>query len=201
MASGGAGKPNMGHRRGLYSQGSGGRFSSTPTRATRSATSTTFEGETKELSGYFFDCGEPQHAETYTKTMDKIIGFIQRTYNEGQHVANAIKNEKDLPVEKTTEVGQNADQVDKDIYNLELKEYVKSRRQYKKNLQAAYALIMGQCTPQLKNNIEALQDFKVFDRTADVFGLIKGMKGLVFNFHSQKVLSNALALGTANFYS
>ena len=59
---------------------------------------------------------------------------------------------------------------------------------------------MGQCTPNMHANLEALGTFIEMEATADLLELLKGVKSLVFNFEQTKSLPDALVGATDNLY-
>jgi hypothetical protein len=96
-----------------------------------------------------------------------------------------------------------ADETDKTlnkIWDKEIDEYVKRKTQLADNMQTVYSLVWGQCTDVMRQKVEALSVYKTLTTNGDGLMLLKAIKGLVYNFQSQKYLSHALHESKRRFY-
>ena len=88
------------------------------------------------------------------------------------------------------------DAMDVAILNTEIKNYVSRKVTYETSLGQAYGLVWGQCTPNMRANLEALTSFNDMKAKEDLLELLKNIKSLVFNFDQNKSLPDALISAT-----
>ena len=76
---------------------------------------------------------------------------------------------------KLTELstGEAKREINVQIYNQEVKEYVKNKGILKRNIQKTYGLIWGQCSEALKELVRHLEDYKDKSREFDVILLLE----------------------------
>ena len=61
-----------------------------------------------------------------------------------------------------------------------LKEYNKKQTTLDTNIERAYSLVWGQCTPAMQAQIKTQSDFQTIRDNFDVFALLKAIKGHTF---------------------
>ena len=66
-----------------------------------------------------------------------------------------------------------ADEMEKELYKLSLREYVEQSRILKQDIKKMYAVILGQCTDAMLNKLKALEDYKKFNDEADSARLLQ----------------------------
>jgi hypothetical protein len=88
----------------------------------------------------------------------------------------------------------------KRIWEKRVDEYVKRDVRLTENCKKLYSLILRQCTEYMKSKLESLLDYDVFNDTVDVVALIKAIKGLTYQFESQRYHSQALHKAIRRFY-
>ena len=69
-------------------------------------------------------------------------------------------------------MGEDATDVDKDIFKVEVSEYVKIRNRLQDNIQKSYTLIIGQCTELTRMQLEGIPDWGATDDISDVTKLL-----------------------------
>ena len=194
-------KPNAWQRKPAI--GGGGNAAATKTTTTESV------GRCDELRGHMFDCGQPKHADMYNTTVEEIINHVRVSFGEGDLVARAISSGKKVVIRKpikpekiTLDDGTEleVDETDLEIWRAEIKDYVRTKRNYDSALQKTYGLVIGQCTQNLKANLESIDDYADIGAEADVLRLLAAIKSLVFNFESTKCLADALVGSLRAFY-
>ena len=146
-----------------------------------------FGGSCAELKGFTLDCGQPHHAESYSKAMEAIINHVRVNFKEGVFLARTITQKKLVPIPKPVMVlgddgAASTDPVDSAIFQQEIKSYVSRNCTYGTSLGQGYGLVWGQCTPNMKANLEAMATFTSMQSKEDLLELLKSVKSLVFNF-------------------
>jgi hypothetical protein len=61
-------------------------------------------------------------------------------------------------------------------------EFIKREKKLKENYQAAYSLVLGQCTEYMRAKLEAVAGYNNMDSSSDLIELIKMIKGLSYQF-------------------
>ena len=83
-------------------------------------------------------------------------------------------------------MGEDATDVDKDIFKVEVSEYVKIRNRLQANIQKSYTLIIGQCTELTRMQLEGFPEWEATDDIYNVIKLIKIIKSLAHQTIDQK---------------
>ena len=88
------------------------------------------------------------------------------------------------------------------IWAKQVDEYVKRSTYLNENVtETLYSLVWGQCTDIMRQNNEALLDFNGMSTEGDGLSLLKAIKNMAFNFHSQKYLRHSMYESMKCFYS
>ena len=120
--------------------------------------SSNLKGVCEELKDNVYTVGDARQADRYTKTTEQIVNYIQRTYDEGQDVKDALVALEHVDMEQYQLEHEGDDEnlnpLDRMILQQEVKEYVGQIRKYRDNMNKAYGLILGQCTQGVKNKLE-----------------------------------------------
>ena len=116
-----------------------------------------FEGKCDALKGHIYDVarGSNKHHETFQKTTREIAEYIGREFDEGGEFRTGLVNLR-LPdlIEPVPPDDPNADKVGFEKWKFEFARYRKDSANRKKNEQKAYALILGQCSPAVRDPIK-----------------------------------------------
>ena len=67
-------------------------------------------------------------------------------------------------------------------------------------MQRTYAIVWQQCTQNMRADMQSLPTFERVEEEADLIGVLKGIKRLVFNFEATKRLPDALVCAMNQFY-
>ncbi len=71
-------------------------------------------------------------------------------------------------------------------------EHVRQRFHLAENMKTLYSLVWGLCSDIMRQKLEAHETFAGVLATGDGLGLLKLVKGVAFQFQSQKYLPHAL---------
>ena len=180
----GFGRTNQGNRQG--GRGRGNRnFNYTPRNASN------LKGACEELKDNVYTVGDAKQADQYNKTTESIVNYIQRTYDEGQDVKDALVALEHVDMdqyrpEQEEEDEDNLSYIDKMILQQEVKEYVARTKKYKDNMNKAYGLILGQCTQGVKNKLEARRDWEELESEHDPIQLLQAIKAITQDYQDSK---------------
>jgi hypothetical protein len=159
-----------------------------------------FEGRCAELKGHIYDCSDARQSDIFMKTMKEIAEYVGRTFKKGSDTRLAVEN---LTMPTLTLPVAPADEKDRTlnkVWDKEIDEYVKRKTQLADNMQTVYSLVWGQCTDVMQQKIEALSVYKTLTTNGDGLTVLKAIKGLMYNFQSQKYLPHALHESKRRFY-
>ena len=73
----------------------------------------------------------------------------------------------------------------RDIYQLQLKEYIKEERSLKVSLKSIWAVIWGQCSTSIRTKLEKRKDMKELKKNANVVELIKYIQQACVNYEDK----------------
>jgi len=119
-----------------------------------------FEGREPKLRSHVFDYGDVKKAEAFYRTTEEACQFIRTDFKRGEDVVQTLRAGKEghlssFPTNKPTDPLEEDYGIKMDIYKKQVAVYVDSLALYQDNLKKAYGVILGQCSPNLKNNLQA----------------------------------------------
>jgi hypothetical protein len=79
--------------------------------------------------------------------------------------------------------------------------YVKRKEALEQNLQRIFALVMGQCTENMRSQLLDLSTFDDIDKNLDGLKHLNAIRGIVYQFQSQKYLPHAIHESVRRFYT
>ncbi len=109
--------------------------------------------------------GSAKYAAKYQKTLDTIANHIQRDYKGGPEIAKKAIRDMLVPVINVppyptpANPGDEVDPGAKFIWQQEVQEAMKMIALLVENKKQAYALILGQCSPELVSKIQGLNAY------------------------------------------
>ncbi len=127
------------------------------------------------LESHTFDIGHAKFAAKYQKTVEAIANHIQKDYKGGPEIAKALQD-LSLPVidipNYPTGVGGTVDSGTIYLWQEDVKEAKRKIALLKENKKCAYALIIGQCSPELVSKIQGLDLYAQADTNQDAVQLL-----------------------------
>ncbi len=160
-----------------------------------------FEGKTTDLKGNIYDCIDSRQSEQYTKTTKEISEYVGRTYKYGGDARMAIEKLKLPELVEPVYPGDNSGRSKIHVWEKEIDEFVCQKNYLNENIKTLYSLVWGQCSDIIRTKLESLDTFTGISDRLDSIMLIKEIKGIVFNFQSQKYKPQALQEAVRRFYS
>jgi hypothetical protein len=166
--------------------------------------STKFEGETKELSEYIFDCVDSKQSDRFAKNLKIIAQYVSKTVKSyGNDIRLSTLNLKPITVPEPSEL-----EIDppptflaKALFEGEVKQYLAQRLALAENIKSLYVIVYGQCTDIMKAKLETLPVYEKLVLSGDGIALLKAIKNQTFNYQGHKYTALALHEAVANFYS
>jgi hypothetical protein len=148
-------------------------------RSTRAAGPIKKEFVTKVLGleGHTFDIRNAKYAAKYKKTVDVIANHIQREYKGAANIAKAIKALSlptlQVPGDPKAKAGETAvNPGDTYIWQQDVAAVKKQIIQLEENKKRAYALVIGQCSPDLDSKLQGSTAFVQAEVDQDVVQLL-----------------------------
>ena len=97
-------------------------------------------------------------------------------------------------------ISADAPDVEKEIFKVDVLEYVKRRNRLRVNLESELTLIMGQCTKLTRMQLEVLLTWESVDDISNVIKLLKMAKSLLHQMTSQMYHPLSLYLEKISVY-
>ncbi len=149
------------------------------------------------LESHTFDIGNAKYAAKYKKTVDAIANHIQREYKGGADIAKAIK-ELSLPTlhvlgyPKAKAGATAVDPGDIYLWQQDVTAVKKQIIQLEENKKHAYALVIGQCSPDLDGKLKGSAAFAQAEVNQDVVQLLLVIRGYCCRFDDHQQSTWAL---------
>jgi len=160
-----------------------------------------FDGKCADLKGHIYDCSDVRQSDQYTKTTKEIAEYVGRTFTYGGDARLAVETLK-LPIMTIpVDPPENANRTETRIWEKTVDEHVKQSSKLRENMKTLYSLIWGQCTDIMRQKVEAHETFACVSSTGDGLGLLRLIKGVAFQFQSQKYLPHALHEALKRYYN
>ena len=140
------------------------------------------------MNGHVFECYEEQgDRRQYAKTLEALEGYVKKTCKFPQDIAPLFATEmKEPALKKPDNPATDADETDKAIWNEELKEYVKRRREMQSNFATIHAVVWGQCSEAMRAKIKSHASYVARTDANDCFWLLKQIKSVTLQFDETK---------------
>ena len=163
-------------------------------RAGQSGPKSIFKSNVIGLEEDTFDVGASSDPAKFSKSLKNIENYIQKTYKMPDDIVKAIQQMKrptlDYPYKPAKDkCVDDQGTFDEDIFDMAKftwKEDYKAMRvrkdKYNENESNAWALIYGQCAPELKNKLEGTVDYNTCKNTNDVVSLLSMIRGYCCQF-------------------
>jgi hypothetical protein len=149
------------------------------------------------LEGHTFDIGNAKYAAKYKKTVDAIANHIQREYKGGVDIAKPIKvlslptlQVPGYPKAKAGETAVNPGDVY--IWQQDVATVKNQIVQLKENKKHAYALVIGQCSPDLDSKLQGSTAFVQAEADQDIVQLLLVIQGSCCRFDDHQQSTYAL---------
>lgn len=134
--------------------------------------STKFQGACEELKEHVYDTSPFQaSSELFTKTTTAIGEYVVRKYVGTSEFRNGLPT-MTLPQLNPPTNPTVGDAVALEIWKLDIQEYRKRVLERERNMGKIYSLILGQCAPTIRDQIEASSDWADINSKSDAIRLL-----------------------------
>lgn len=147
-----------------------------------------FKGDTEGMNGNVFQCFEEQtDCRQFAKTWEALGAYVAKSIKQNDDLAPLFEEDMRTPVlDKPEKIADNADEVDKAIWQLELNDFVKRKRAFQSNLAAVKAIIIGQCSEAMQDKLKAIDSFKEKMKHNDCHWLLTKIRSITLQFDERK---------------
>jgi hypothetical protein len=149
------------------------------------------------LEGHTFDIGNTKYVAKYKKTVYAIANYIQREYKGGADIVKAIKalslptlQVPGYPKAKAGETAVNPGDIY--IWQQDVATVKKQIIQLEEDKKHAYALVIGQCSPDLDSKLQGSTAFVQAEADQDVVQLLLVIRGYCCHFNDHQQSTYAL---------
>ena len=160
-----------------------------------------FEGKCMDLKGHIYDCSDVRQSDQYTKTTKEIAEFVGRTYKYGGDARLAVESLKKPEFEMPSDPIDGASKTMERIWEKTVDEFVKRSTHLEENMKTLYSLVWGQCTDIMRQKLDAHESFAEVSSMGDGIRILRLVKGIAFQFQSQKYLPHALHEALKRYYN
>jgi hypothetical protein len=98
----------------------------------------------------------------------------------------SIENLRLIVIPAPADTPAEANRTELKIWGKRVDKFVRRETQLEENMKTAYTLVWGQCSDMMRQRIETYNVYSEISTTGDVIALLKIIKGINFNFQSQK---------------
>mmetsp|Transcript_39032 Transcript_39032/g.58635 ORF Transcript_39032/g.58635 Transcript_39032/m.58635 type:complete len:207 (-) Transcript_39032:729-1349(-) len=162
-----------------------------------------FEGRHDKLKGYIFDNGNRKSIDRFPKSQKEVAEWMGQNCKHGGDIRDALLTLTHFAVPLPEPVNRTV-VTDPDIANeirkTRVQEYVKQENEYKQNCTKAYAIIWGQCSNHMQQQLEAHAGFGNIKRNSNPIDLLIAIRGLTYKFDGEKYLEMSLLQAIWNFH-
>ena len=143
------------------------------------------------MNGHVYQThGESDDRRQWTRTTEELALYINKHMEHAGDMGCVCKTFEKPTIEKPEKppVDENGvmDEVDKEIWKEEIKQYVKRKATVDANMRKIYAVVWGQCSEGMKAKVMSFDDFKTHDDTCDCIWLLKTIRSVSYQFDEQK---------------
>jgi len=179
-------RTNVDNRRGFVKGGGQRRGNRSKFGFGAGAKAVTFKGETSGLNGNVFQLQEEsKDPGQFRRTMDAMERYANKTFDCD---FRKLFDKLEMPtLEKPKQpVGDDVDEVDKQVYHEEVKQYVKEKRNLKQSTRAMFAVVWGQCSPNVVTKLTQMSDIEVWKEEGECSELLKAIQSIIMKYDHQK---------------
>lgn len=153
---------------------------------------TLYVSDTEAIKNDVFDCGKPEHAAIFEKSLKQVADYIRREGDKESVlvlVADGLESFtmptiNVLPMPPRIEDPNNPGVMIEDrgamiMWEGELRHLPTQRNYLRNGLVQSYALLWNQCTPLMRSKLEQHPDFPTFNTAKNPIALITEMRNIV----------------------
>ncbi len=160
-----------------------------------------FKPAISKIAQNTFNMGQNKFAARFTQSHKNVANYLQRTsVSEGYLVNKTVRSEREQTIVLPDAVDPNTpDAADLTIIRAkEVKTIVKRRLKLQDFLKKGYATVYDQCSQEVRDKLEATEDWERTQRNQSLHELIQKIERICvgFNDHKQEVFNLVQAIKT-----
>jgi hypothetical protein len=117
----------------------------------------------EELRGYYYVYGRPDQTQVFRKTTEKIADYVAQNYKSGKEIYRLITYGVETTYKDPDDPGKDATPAQVKAYGLLFASAREDRLQYHNDKFKTFRLLMGQCSPTMKQRIQATPEYKTWE--------------------------------------
>ena len=165
-----------------------------------------FKSLITEIANKTFNTGQYKFAVQFMQAQKNVANYLQRSLvYEGYLVAEAIRRGREQTIELPPSIDKSAAVPDdqKIIRAKEVKMNAKRRPKLVESLKKGYATVYHQCSQEVKDTLEAINDWETTQRDQSLHKLIQKIEtiSVELNDHKQEVFNLVQVLKTLFLYT
>jgi hypothetical protein len=121
--------------------------------------------------------------------------------NEPGSIKKMVKTMTDTVETAPMDIADTATKTEVKIWEMEIDQFVKNKRNYKSNKVMLHSVIWGQCSEAMQAKVKTDPSFQTIHDNSDSLALIKIIKGIAYKFESQQNMYLALDNAKSAFYT
>ena len=128
-----------------------------------------------QLASCVFHCGARAITD-YQDNLEKLSKHVGSTFDLGGELCSSILTGKVDAGTRPRDPATNADAIAKEIWKIEITEYIKTKNKLTAQLKKVYALIWGQCSDYMRARVKTMPDYATFSSDQEPLALLKAVK-------------------------
>ena len=149
---------------------------------------------------FIYDCSDAHQAKMDIKTTKEIAKYAGCTCKHSVDIRKAIKALEVPMIILPADPPANATAMEVRIWEKKVDTFIKCELMLEQNLETMYSVILGQCTDAMRAKLESQDEYKWITDKSDAVELLKLIRGVAFNFQSQKYNVLSLHESVQHFY-
>ena len=154
-------------------------------QSSQQSNSSRFQGQEPSLKECIFDYTEDPQSKRYLRNVEWLVGYVGTNFDRhNMEFQQAIETLELKDPEEATRPKDDSDPIEVEEWKMRYKARQDQVRDYKNFRAALFSLILGQCTPLMKDKLQAKPEFLKLKEKRDGVELLKLIKQVTFTFDS-----------------
>lgn len=132
-----------------------------------------------QLSTCVFCCGA-RAITNYQDNLEKLSKHVRSTFDRGGELCASILTGVLAVGTRPQDPKATASAIEKEIWKIEITEYIKTKDKLATQLKKVYALVWGQCSDYMRARIKTIPGYSTFSRDQAPLALLKATKTLPY---------------------
>ena len=136
----------------------------------------------EELRGNVYTYGTRNQSDRFLKTTRAIAEFAGSKF--GKDMFKLVRDREETTISLPEEPADSASKAKIETYKIKYSKKVDEQRDYKRNKEKLFRIIMGQCVPAMRNKIKKMPTFKTIEDDDDVAALLGLLQDVAYSTDS-----------------